>query len=60
MHFTIFGALDSLHPGETMRFANDHDLLPLLAQVEQYDGERASAEYRQREPGIFVIDCSVH
>lgn len=43
-----------------MRFANDHDLLPLLAQVEQCDGERASAEYRQRESGIFVIDRSVH
>ena len=31
-HAAIFGALDSLHPGETMRFCNDHDPLPLLAQ----------------------------
>ena len=29
-HAAIFGALDSLQPGETMRFANDHDPLPLL------------------------------
>ena len=24
-HAAIFGALDSLQPGETMRFCNDHD-----------------------------------
>lgn len=60
MHFTNFGALNGLHVDETTRFANDHDLLPLLTQVQQYDGERESAEYRQREPGIFVIACGVH
>ena len=31
-HAAIFGALDALMPGETMRFINDHDPLPLLAQ----------------------------
>lgn len=59
-HAAIFGALDSLQPGETMRFANDHDPLPLLAQIQQRYGERVSVEYRQREPGIIVIDFSVH
>ncbi len=59
-HAAIFGALDSLQPGETMRFANDHDPLPLLTQIEQRYGERVSVEYRQREPGIIVIDISVH
>mgnify|MGYP003452205073 CR=1 FL=1 len=39
-HAAIFGALDSLQPGETMRFANDHDPLPLLAQIAQRYGER--------------------
>jgi hypothetical protein len=34
-HAAIFGALDSLQPGETMRFANDHDPLPLLSQIAQ-------------------------
>jgi uncharacterized protein (DUF2249 family) len=58
-HAAIFGALDSLHPGETMRFANDHDPLPLLAQIAQRYGERVSVEYRQREPGAIVIDFSV-
>ena len=32
-HAAIFGALQVLHPGETMRFLNDHDPLPLLAQM---------------------------
>ena len=31
-HAAIIGALQSLHAGETMRFVNDHDPLPLLAQ----------------------------
>ena len=59
-HAAIFGALDSLRPGETMRFANDHDPLPLLAQIEQRYGRRVSIEYRQREAGEIVIDFSVH
>ena len=29
-HAAIFGALDALQGGETMRFVNDHDPLPLL------------------------------
>ncbi|WP_301276506.1 DUF2249 domain-containing protein [Dechloromonas sp.] len=32
-HAAIFGALDALQPGETMRFCNDHNPLPLLAQL---------------------------
>ncbi len=38
-HAAIFGALDALLPGETMRFCNDHDPLPLLGQL------HARAEY---------------
>jgi uncharacterized protein (DUF2249 family) len=58
-HAAIFGALDALRPGETMRFANDHDPLPLLEQVAQRYGERVVFEYRQREPGGVVIDFRV-
>ncbi|ODU10009.1 MAG: hypothetical protein ABS84_06060 [Rubrivivax sp. SCN 71-131] len=58
-HAAIFGALDTLMSGETMRFANDHDPLPLLAQIAQRYGERVSIEYRQREPGAIVIDFRV-
>ena len=55
-HAAIFGALDALHPGETMRFVNDHDPLPLLDQLASRYGEAVSIEYRQREPGAIVID----
>ncbi|MDE1948281.1 MAG: DUF2249 domain-containing protein [Burkholderiales bacterium] len=58
-HAAIFGALDTLRPGETMRFANDHDPLPLLDQIAQRYGERVGIEYRQREAGAIVIDFVV-
>jgi uncharacterized protein (DUF2249 family) len=58
-HAAIFGALDSLMPGETMRFCNDHDPLPLLAQLQQRYGDRVSIAYVQREPGAIVIDFAV-
>ena len=58
-HAAIFGALDSLRPGETMRFANDHDPLPWLEQLAQRYGEGVAIEYRHREPGMIVIDFSV-
>lgn len=55
-HAAIFGALDALVPGETMRFCNDHDPLPLLAQVEARCGSTVNIEYVQRVPGEIVID----
>lgn len=58
-HAAIFGALDALQPGETMRFVNDHDPLPLLEQLRSRYGERVTIEYRQREPGAIAIDFMV-
>ena len=58
-HAAIFGALDALQPGEAMRFVNDHDPLPLLAQLQQRYGEALSIEYRQRDAGAVVIDFTV-
>ena len=55
-HAAIFGALDSLRPGETMRFVNDHDPLPLLGQLRERYAERLDIRYLQREPGAIVID----
>lgn len=55
-HAAIFGALDALVPGETMRFCNDHDPLPLLAQIEARYGNTVGIAYVQREPGAIVID----
>ncbi|MHB8535249.1 MAG: DUF2249 domain-containing protein [Sulfuricaulis sp.] len=55
-HAAIFGALDTLHPGETMRFTNDHDPLPLLQQIQQRYGAAVKVDYVNREPGSIVID----
>ena len=55
-HAAIFGALDSLNSGETMRFVNDHDPLPLLSQLQTRYGDAVTIEYRQRDPGAIAID----
>ncbi len=55
-HAAIFGALDALAAGETMRFANDHDPLPLLAQLQERYGKSVEITYKKREPGEIVID----
>lgn len=59
-HAAIFGALDALHPGETMRFVNNHDPLPLLQQIEAHFGPMLSIQYHQRDPGVIVIDFVKH
>ena len=58
-HAAIFGALDALQPGEAMRFVNDHDPLPLLAQLKDRYGGMLDIQYRQREAGAVVIDFTV-
>ncbi len=55
-HAAIFGSLDALHPGETMRFVNDHDPLPLLDQMKARYGDAVNINYLKREPGQIVID----
>jgi uncharacterized protein (DUF2249 family) len=58
-HAAIFGALDALQPGETMRFCNDHDPLPLLSQIEGHFGAQVKINYVSRAPGEIVIDFLV-
>jgi uncharacterized protein (DUF2249 family) len=58
-HAAIFGALEALHPGEAMRFYNDHDPLPLLAQIDGYFGPRVQAAYVARQPGEIIIDFRI-
>ncbi|MFA7504344.1 MAG: DUF2249 domain-containing protein [Burkholderiaceae bacterium] len=55
-HAAIFGAMDSLEAGEAMRFVNDHDPLPLLAQLAARYGDTVDISYLRREPGEIVID----
>lgn len=58
-HAAIFGALESLSDGEVMRFANDHDPLPLLQQIAHRYGPQVQADYVSREPGNIVIDFRI-
>ena len=58
-HAAIFGALVALQPGETMRFCNDHDPLPLLSQIEGHFGAQVKINYVSRTPGEIVIDFLV-
>lgn len=59
-HAAIFGALESLDHGETMRFINDHDPLPLLQQISQRYGHQIGISYVAREAGNIVIDFKVN
>jgi uncharacterized protein (DUF2249 family) len=58
-HSAIFGAIGVLRSGETMRFVNDHDPLPLIAQLRERLGDHLTVTYRQRGPGAIVIDFSI-
>jgi uncharacterized protein (DUF2249 family) len=58
-HAAIFGALQALHPGETMRFCNDHDPIPLLHQIGQFFGPAIRVAYVSRQPGEVLIDFHV-
>ena len=58
-HAAIFGALDALQPGEAMRFVNDHDPLPLIAQLRERLGEHLTVTYRQRDADAVVIDFGI-
>jgi uncharacterized protein (DUF2249 family) len=58
-HAAIFGALSALQRGETMRFCNDHDPLPLLSQINDHYGSHIKIGYVSRAPGEIVIDFLV-
>ncbi|MCX7164366.1 MAG: DUF2249 domain-containing protein [Betaproteobacteria bacterium] len=59
-HAAIFGALDALRAGETMRFVNDHDPLPLLEQLRARYADGVEIAYRQRDAGGVMIDFIKH
>lgn len=58
-HSAIFGAIDVLRSGETMRFVNDHDPLPLIAQLRERLGECLTVTYRERGAEAVVIDFGI-
>jgi uncharacterized protein (DUF2249 family) len=59
-HAAIFGALDALVPGETMRFTNDHNPLPLLAQLGAKYGVDLEVSYVSNSAGSVIIDFIKH
>ena len=58
-HSAIFGAIGALRSGETMRFINDHDPIPLIAQLRDRLGENITVTYRQRDAEAVVIDFGI-
>lgn len=58
-HAAIFAALETLDHGETMRFVNDHDPLPLLHQIEHRYGDQVRIQYVERQPERVVIDFGI-
>ncbi|TAL86097.1 MAG: DUF2249 domain-containing protein [Rhodanobacter sp.] len=58
-HSAIFGAIGVLRSGETMRFVNDHDPLPLIVQLRNHLGENLTVTYREHGPEAVVIDFGI-
>lgn len=58
-HAAIFAALETLDHGETMRFVNDHDPLPLLNQIQQRYGDQVRIQYVERSPERVAIDFGI-
>jgi uncharacterized protein (DUF2249 family) len=58
-HSAIFGAIGVLRSGETMRFVNDHDPIPLIAQLRERLGDHLTVTYRQRDAGVTMIDFGI-
>ena len=58
-HSSIFGAIGVLRSGETMRFVNDHNPIPLIAQLRERLGDHLTVTYRQRDADAVVIDFGI-
>jgi uncharacterized protein (DUF2249 family) len=58
-HSAIFGAIGALRSGETMRFVNDHDPIPLIAQLRERLGDHLTVTYRQRDADMVMIDFGI-
>lgn len=58
-HGAVFGALESLGNGDTLRFINDHEPLPLLAQIARRYGEQVRILPVTKEEGRYVFDLTI-
>lgn len=54
-HGAIFGALGQVPPGRAMVLVAPHDPLPLLAQLEELEGEAVAVSYLERGPQAWRL-----
>lgn len=54
-----FAALAALRGGETMRFYDDRDPLPLLVALERRFGQSASCAFVSRSGGEVILDIGM-
>lgn len=54
-----FAALDALRGGETMRFYDDRDPLPLLVALERRFGQTVSFAFVSRSGGEVILDIGM-
>lgn len=57
-HATIFGALDSIAPGDGLVLVAPHDPLPLLAQIEQRWPDEFAVSYLERGPEAWRLSLA--
>ncbi|MEO8810756.1 MAG: DUF2249 domain-containing protein [Rhodanobacter sp.] len=58
-HSAIFGAIGALRSGETMRFVNDHDPIPLIDQLRDWLGDKMAMTCRKHEAAAVMIDSGI-
>lgn len=54
-HGAILGALGDVRPGASMIIAAPHDPFPLLAQIDEREGENVRYSYVQRGPDVWRV-----
>jgi uncharacterized protein (DUF2249 family) len=57
-HETIFGRLEQLATGETLRLLNDHDPSPLRYQLDATRPGQFAWEYVERGPESWAVDIT--
>jgi len=57
-HPLVFAKFDALEVGQSFVLINDHDPVPLHAQMEAMRPHQLTWDYIVREPGIFRIRVS--
>ena len=54
-HGAILGALGDVAPGAAMIVAAPHDPFPILAQIDEREGENVRYSYVQRGPDVWRV-----